>query len=654
MRYFSHLLFYLAENKEEGNVGHETATSPQQRNRRKKKVKRQWESWGKEEKDTFFEAVHEYGKDFDKIRNFIATKHKRRGDPPSLIKNKDQVRHFYYRTLNKIAKYLPADKLNESDNHNKMVVELRGLICYGELRKKICGWHDKHGKKLHDLVSHGTTTIRYNGRNSKIKAPMCRALKRLTSAGQNKEDKDPQMLAMPSKLVLELLPQDYAASAAVQRLAKNPRLRTTVPPKKSLSLMIDFLKQKWRVISTRSLEPLDICIVVPAEFYANSDITDGQIDSPASKNSPSTVGEESTSLMEVTPCAADIEKDVSVLCSSVSVVEKCTAINGSGSNKMQKTAPLELNYNYLSSGLHQQSVFNDKTNDQSEEMKEIPHTSQYVEPQLCSEVVMDSSLVSEPVRQGNKPISRPAFWTSESCGAITFGDIFYKLGKPPKLKLEYTWQDAESNLAPSQTAVALKKLVDIASVEYFKGRDNSEFAKPTSKSSDVSLAKSTRVAQKERATSSTTKERTTMSLPKEKVVPMITRVIPKPVEKLPFILPSVVPPALQTSTNKATITNIPTQKQLSARVRKRTRSNIQRTLLPRPVGSPSSVPPGAVAVSFIPQPGQTVGTILAAGASTSSITTTTHSVTVSSATGLLSPLLHVNRFVHFFYNPNKH
>ena len=63
------------------------------------------------------------------------------------------------------------------------------------------------------------------------------------------------------------------------------------------------------------------------------------------------------------------------------------------------------------------------------------------------------------------------------------------------------------------------------------------------------------------------------------------------------------------------------------------RPNVHRNILPRPVASPSSVPPGAVAVSFIPQPGQTVGTILAAGVKTSSVTMTSQSkATVSSKT----------------------
>ena len=68
----------------------------------RKKQKRPWESWSLEDKNTFFEALNEYGKDFDAIQNHLAAKVKKRG----LAKNKEQVRHFYYRTWHKISKYL--------------------------------------------------------------------------------------------------------------------------------------------------------------------------------------------------------------------------------------------------------------------------------------------------------------------------------------------------------------------------------------------------------------------------------------------------------------------------------------------------------------------------------------------------------------------
>ena len=616
----------LAEN----SAGCEIVTSSSpQTNRRKKQPKRQWESWGKAEKDTFFEALHDYGKDFDKICNFIATKHKRRGDPPALIKNKDQVRHFYYRSLNKIAKYLPADQMSGSDNQKKIIVELKGLICYGELRKKICGWNDKHGKKLEELLNHGTISIRSKGRNFKIRAPVCRALKRLTSAGQGKDDGD----TMPNKLVLELLPHNHSAWAAVQQLSKNPRLRMSVPPKKPLSLMLHFLMKKWQIMSRKTLQPLQMCVVVPSEFYVSSDIAEKQADSPVGKTSSGELGFAENTAADVMPL-----EDMAKSCSPPpSLEEKSseTILNGnlqSASNEMTgngcNNSPSEPNT--PGSGCAENSSQTDKTVDT---LSSVEGSSQ-----RCTEVTLESCSTLDPVKQDKvescNEKDHPSHWTLETCGNITFGEIYCKLGRPPKLKLEYTWDHIDNNLAPSQTAVSLTKLVGIAATEFTKVKESNDESKTTSKSTDTSAAKnSSHAVSKDKGPSS--------SASKEKVASKSTRPATKTSDKLPFILPSVVPPATQTSTSKTIISDLPAQTRPMARIRKRQqRPNVHRTLLPRPVGSPSSVPPGAVAVSFIPQPGQTVGTILASGVPTSTTTGTTQSKTVVSSrsvTGLLSP-----------------
>lgn len=78
-----------------------------------KKKKRTWELWSQEDKQLFFEALNEFGKDFDAIQNYLASKLKPRSKAScaqAVPKNKDQVRHFYYRTWNKISKYLTFPK----------------------------------------------------------------------------------------------------------------------------------------------------------------------------------------------------------------------------------------------------------------------------------------------------------------------------------------------------------------------------------------------------------------------------------------------------------------------------------------------------------------------------------------------------------------
>lgn len=619
---------FVAEN----SAGSEavTSSSPSQTNRRKKQVKRQWESWGKAEKDTFFEALHEYGKDFDRICNFIATKHKRRGDPPALIKNKDQVRHFYYRSLNKISKYLPAEQLSGSDNQKKMVIELKGLICYGELRKKICGWNDKHGKKLEELLSHGTISIRNKGRNFKIKAPVCRALKRLTSTGQGKEDSDTQPIALPNKLVLELLPHNHSAWAAVQKLSKNPRLRMSVPPKKPLSLMLHFLMKKWHVISRKTLEPLTMCIVVPPEFYVSAVVVEKQAGSPACKTSSGDLCfVENAAVPDVSPL-----EDMAKTCSPSSSVEEksSSGTNDFGLNGILQTASLEVVENGCNNPSSAPNTPGSSSADNPSQTDQTAEAFSSVEGSLqrCTETTIESCSTSEPAKQDEigscNDKNHPSLWTLETCGNITFGEIFCKLGRPTKLNLEYTWDDIENNLAPSQTAVSLTRLVDIAAAEFTKGKNGSDESKSTSKSAEVSVTKnSSHSAAKDKGASS--------GASKEKAASKSTRPATRTSDKLSFILPSVVPPATQTSANKTIISDLPPRtRPYSARGhKKQQRPNIHRSILPRPVSSPSSVPPGAVAVSFIPHPGHTVGTILASGVSTSTATVTTQSKAVVSS-----------------------
>ncbi|XP_077007864.1 uncharacterized protein LOC143675678 [Tamandua tetradactyla] len=74
-----------------------------------KKVRQQWESWSTEDKTTFFKGLYEHGKDFEAIQNNIALKYKKKGKPASMVKNKEQVRHFYYRMWHKITKFIDFD-----------------------------------------------------------------------------------------------------------------------------------------------------------------------------------------------------------------------------------------------------------------------------------------------------------------------------------------------------------------------------------------------------------------------------------------------------------------------------------------------------------------------------------------------------------------
>ncbi|KAM4631857.1 protein cramped-like isoform 2-T2 [Discoglossus pictus] len=226
----------------------------------KKKVRRQWESWSTEDKNTFFEALYEHGKDFEAIRNNIALKYKKKAKPASMVKNKEQVRHFYYRTWHKISKYIDFNNVF-SRGLKKSSQELYGLICYGELRKKIGGcMDDKNATKLNELIQLGATTVRYKGRNLRIKAPMCRALKKLCDPeGKTglSDEEDQRPVRLPLKVPVELQPRNNQAWARVQSLAQNPRLRMIVELHRKVSSLIEFLKQKWALHEVRIRKTLE-------------------------------------------------------------------------------------------------------------------------------------------------------------------------------------------------------------------------------------------------------------------------------------------------------------------------------------------------------------------------------------------------------------
>ncbi|XP_070553874.1 protein cramped-like isoform X2 [Ptychodera flava] len=214
-------------------------------------VKKRWEAWTVQDKNYFFEALFEHGKDFEAIQKYMEARHKKRGDPHHLIKNKDQVRHLYYRTWHKISKYITPN-----EDMKKTSQELYGLVNYGELRKKAGGGlNDKIGQKLNELATKGRTIVRHKGKNLRVKTPVCKSLKRLNCTEGTEED---EPIKLPAKIVVELQPHTNAAWATIQSMAQNPRIRITAPLKREVGSLISFLQEKWtpsRLKLLRSLRP---------------------------------------------------------------------------------------------------------------------------------------------------------------------------------------------------------------------------------------------------------------------------------------------------------------------------------------------------------------------------------------------------------------
>ncbi|KAF4529250.1 hypothetical protein B566_EDAN017708 [Ephemera danica] len=203
----------------------------------KRPRRRNWGLWSVEDKNIFFEALNEYGKDFDAIQAHFAVKMKKRGLTEA--KNKDQVRHFYYRNWHKISKFIKF-----SVELQKVTQELYALINYGELRKRMGrSVLDKNTVvKLHELIYHGFTLIKVRGKTVRVKTPLCRALRKL-----NQLDRDnAELPKLPQRVVVELWPLNNSAWSSVHAVAQNPRARTSLPLQHRLSSLLSFLQHRWQ------------------------------------------------------------------------------------------------------------------------------------------------------------------------------------------------------------------------------------------------------------------------------------------------------------------------------------------------------------------------------------------------------------------------
>ncbi|XP_028898272.2 protein cramped [Zeugodacus cucurbitae] len=201
-------------------------------------------TWTNLERNHFFDALNEFGKDFDALGNYINTKLKRRSAADSAFKTKEQVRQHYYQTYHKICKYIKF-----SDEVKKPAQELYALINYGEMRRKLQFVTDKHFMKLRNLVYHGHISVRCKGKNLRIKTPSCKALRRLNQLDDSLED-----IKLPSKIEVIVSPATMEAFGRVQTVAQNPRVRTTVPLHKKLFNFIKTFQMKWRSAEQKMAE----------------------------------------------------------------------------------------------------------------------------------------------------------------------------------------------------------------------------------------------------------------------------------------------------------------------------------------------------------------------------------------------------------------
>ncbi|KAH7658935.1 SANT/Myb domain-containing protein, partial [Dioscorea alata] len=79
-----------------------------------KRQTRQWAAWTRQEEENFFNALRQVGKNFEKITCRVQSK------------NRDQVRHYYYRLVRRINKLLaPGFSLDAKNSKDTIAAMLR-------------------------------------------------------------------------------------------------------------------------------------------------------------------------------------------------------------------------------------------------------------------------------------------------------------------------------------------------------------------------------------------------------------------------------------------------------------------------------------------------------------------------------------------------
>ncbi|VDI73493.1 Hypothetical predicted protein [Mytilus galloprovincialis] len=482
------------------------------------KQKRQWELWSVDDKDAFFDGLFEVGKDFDGIQTLIAQKSKKKGVTPALIKNKDQVRHFYYRTWHKISKFitLTQDVKKESQ-------EIYGLINYGVLRKRIKGLNEKTGAKLNDLIHNGFTTVKIRGKNLRIKTPICLALKKLNNIDTT-EHKCNAADRIPNKIHVEMNPKTNATWNMIQEMAFNPRLKLMLKPNRTLSSVITYLSQKWKShrlklkenVPGAETEPVPVLTVYPhpdcditpltlqatkepkinitfSDYRENMQLMNSPViskdkkgDCTSTKTSSTIFSENSHSVdfmdpkngMFESPKSRGTVKDSKTGMTpsstmSCSVYSNDAAFLSEGENAMFPDTPLSRNNSKSTENLTE----TDSTDG-------TPPRKKHLSGGAESEVVKSSDNEDKSEKEDQESLNvKEAFekgWTSTSAENLTIAQLFLMIGKDNKIRLEYDFckESTIEDIVKTQLTNTLRRLVHLAVMEMTDVKGSSSSSSP--------------------------------------------------------------------------------------------------------------------------------------------------------------------------------
>ncbi|CAF0748523.1 unnamed protein product [Brachionus calyciflorus] len=237
-----------------------------------KKEKQKPESWNKIEQQIFFNALRQNGKNFESITQCFNARQKKYkiDDVVSVQRSKEQIRHLYYRTLNKIRNYISLPMLNQENqtssgtngtgSNEKIAInasdcslrdlEVKCLIAYNALMNKSCRWNVKTAIKLVELINLGWTTVREKGKITRLRMPICKLSGKQPPISEPEtaisNNNNSSSSSIPEVLSIHLEPINESAYCRVHKLAQNPFVNIEVNPNQSVKFLIEFLENKWK------------------------------------------------------------------------------------------------------------------------------------------------------------------------------------------------------------------------------------------------------------------------------------------------------------------------------------------------------------------------------------------------------------------------
>ncbi len=395
--------------------------------------KRAWEQWLTEDKAIFFEALNESGKNFDAIQSYFQSQSSKRRT--SGLKNKDQIRTFYYRTWHKICKHVDFP---ENLQLKKSARELYGLINFGELRKRLGSQlDDKTGVKLRELIFKGHTTVRVKGKAYRLRTPTCPALKKLANSDPLKVTKEESVtVAVPTKLTLALTPATFADfDRVLQKAMTNPRLNLSLNPNKSLSSVIEYLNSKWR--------PADDVRIKTLQNLVNSFSNSPMKKNPTNQELSGACSKDSMEQIWLLPKSGDkISKPV------INVVNPTTSASLSLSNLQNK-----LDQDNDSTHMDKDHATKIETSEAKVVENEIEEESaEDKSPGEVNDADFDENGMDEnPDEDFKEPAAADTNgdnfegWNFDLAKSITVGELFLMLGSKDKttLELQYTFKSGQ-------------------------------------------------------------------------------------------------------------------------------------------------------------------------------------------------------------------